>query len=63
MQTATTGELREKLREELHEIPTPSQAEGEDDDREHINIPRTTPSQAEGDEKTVDEDLKLHEND
>jgi len=55
--------VTEALKEALHEIPTPSQAEGEDDDREHINIPRTTPSQAEGDEQTVDEDLLLHAND
>ena len=46
--------------EELHEIPTPSQAEGGDDAGTQ-NPPKTTPSQAEGGEKTVDEDLKSKE--
>ena len=43
--------------EELHEIPTPSQAEGSDEPGRQ-SPPKTTPSQAEGDEKTVDENLK-----
>ncbi len=46
--------------EELHEIPTPSQAEGSDEPG-HQSLPKTTPSQAEGDEETIDENLKSKE--
>lgn len=56
------GDMQNPLKEELHEIPTPSQAEGDDDEKlDHEPIARTTPSQAEGDEQTVDEDLAARE--
>jgi len=40
-----------------NDVPTPSQAEGEEDPGS-TSMPKTTPSQAEGDEQTIDEALE-----
>jgi hypothetical protein len=41
----------------INDVPTPSQAEGEENPGS-TSAPKTTPSQAEGDEETIDESLE-----